>query len=215
LTGEAKGVYTYDRNETIVVSQVIGMTNTKKVSQRTPTPKQVNMKDITFQFNQAKAIETMLYLAPRVTDSDIYGICKLLYLADKTSLEKYGRFIFGESYYAMQEGATPSNAYDLLKEAAKTPINGLKVEGNQVIPLRKPDLDSLSESDVECLDQIIAVYGNVPNWLRGQDAHDEAWQESWGKRKGKKSVQIPVESIIGLFADSDDLIDYLSTRGSE
>lgn len=215
MTGEAKSVYTYDRSEIIVVSQVIGMTNTRKVSQRTLIPKQINMKDLTFQFNQAKAIETMLYLTPRVTDSDVYGICKLLYLADKTSLEKYGRFIFGESYYAMQEGSTPSNAYDLLKRAAKTPISGLKVEGNQVIPLREPDLDYLSESDIECLDQIIGVYGKAPNWFRGRDAHDEAWRESWGKRKGKKSIKIPVESIIGLFADSDDLIDYLSTRGSE
>ena len=51
---------------------------------------------ITFQFNQTKAIESLLYLAKEVSDSDIYGICKLLYLADKTSLEKYGRFFFGE-----------------------------------------------------------------------------------------------------------------------
>jgi len=173
----------------------------KKVSQRT---------DITFQFNRTKAIEAILYLAKKVSDSDIYGICKLLYLVDKTSLEKYGRFIFGESYYAMKEGPTPSNAYDLLKEVAKTPIDELSVDGNQVIALRNPDLDCLSDSDIECLDQIITMYGNTPNWVRAKDAHDNAWKKAWNKRRSSQSVRMTIESIAELLADSDDLISYLS-----
>ena len=173
------------------------------------------MANITFQFNQTKAVETILYLAPKVSDSNIYGICKLLYLVDKTSLEKYGRFIFGESYFAMKGGPIPSNAYDLLKQVAKAPVYGLKVEGNQVVPLRNPDLDYLSESDIECLDQIISVYGKVPNWLRARDVHDDAWQESWHKRGRKRSVIMPIESIVELLADSVDLADYLSNHGSD
>jgi uncharacterized phage-associated protein len=166
--------------------------------------------NITFQFDRRKAIEAILYLARKVSDSDIYGICKLLYLVDKTSLEKYGRFIFGESYFAMKEGATPSNAYDLLKEAAQAPINELQVEGNQVIALREAHLDYLSESDIECLDQIISVYGKVPNWSRAIDAHDDAWKKAWDNRGTKLSIRIPIESIAEQLADSDDLIKYLS-----
>lgn len=173
------------------------------------------MANITFQFNQTKAIEAILYLAPKVSDSDIYGICKLLYLVDKTSLEKYGRFVSGESYYAMKEGPIPSNVYDLLKQVAKAPVYGIKVEGNQVIPLRNPDLDCLSESDIECLDQIISVYGKVPNWLRSKDAHDDAWRESWRKRGRKRSSKIPIESIVELLTDSVDLADYLSNHGAD
>ncbi len=168
------------------------------------------MANITFQFNRRKAIEAILYLSQRVSSSDIYGICKLLYLVDKISLEQYGRFVFGESYVAMKEGATPSNAYDLLKQSAKSPINGLKVEGNQVVGLRKAKLDYLSESDIECLDQIISKYGKVTNWSRRRQAHDDAWKKAWDKRGTKRSVSIPIESIAGMFADSDDLIEYLS-----
>ena len=173
------------------------------------------MANITFQFNKTKAIEAILYLAPKVVDSDIYGICKLLYLVDKTSLEKYGRFVFGETYVAMEEGATPSGAYDLLKDAAQTPNSEIRIEGNDIIPLRESNLDCLSESDVECLDQIINVYGKVPNWRRAIDAHDDAWKRSWDKRGSKKSIGIPIESIAELLADSDDLIDYLSNRGTD
>ena len=191
----------------------------KEVSKRTEKPKvslqKVNMTNIAFRFNKTKAIEAIIYLAQKVSDSDIYGICKLLYLVDKTSLEKYGRFVFGESYYAMEEGPTPSNAYDLLKQVAKAPVYGLRVEGNRVIPLRNPNLDYLSESDIECLNQIISVYGKVPNWLRARDAHDDAWKKSWRKRGNKKSVIMPIESIIELLTDSVDLADYLSNHGTD
>jgi len=169
-----------------------------------------SVANINFQFDRRKAVEAILYLAKRISDSDIYGICKLLYLVDKTCLEKYGRFIFGETYYAMQEGSTPSNAYDLLKEAAQTPIDELQVKGNQVIALRDANLDYLSKSDIECLDQIIEVWGKVPNWSRREAAHDDAWKQAWGKRRNKGSEKIPIESIAALLADSDDLINYLS-----
>ena len=173
------------------------------------------MESTTFQFNRKKAIETILYLAQRVSDADVYGICKLLYLADKTSLEKYGRFIFGETYSAMKEGPAPSNVYDMLKLAAEEAVNGIKVDGVKVIPMRNADLDYLSESDIECLDQIINVYGNVPNWYRARDTHDDAWRKTWDERGRRKSVRMPVESIAETLEDPDELIHYLSGRDDE
>ncbi len=173
------------------------------------------MGRVIFRFDRAKAVETILYLSRRISDSDIYGICKLVYLADKTSLEKYGRFIFGETYCAMEQGATPSNAYDLLKEASVDSINGLEIKGNQVVGLREANLDYLSESDIECLDQIVAVWGQVPNWARREAAHDDAWKQAWDKRGNKRSVKMSVESIAALLADSDDLIDHLSNSDDE
>jgi uncharacterized phage-associated protein len=167
-----------------------------------------------FEFDQQKAIETILYLAGKISDPDKYGICKLLYLADKCSLEQYGRFIFGESYVAMKEGSTPSNAYDLLKEASIKPIEGIKVEGNKVFALREANFNRLSESDIECLDQIISSYGDKPIQRRDA-AHDKAWKQSWEKRGSKKSVQIPVENIAELVDDTGNLIDYVINRNTE
>ena len=89
----------------------------------------------------------------------------------------------------------------------------LQVKENQVIALRDANLDYLSESDVECLDQIINIYGKVPNWARAKEAHDDAWKKAWDKRGTKRSVSIPVESIATLLADPDDLISYLSNSG--
>jgi hypothetical protein len=168
------------------------------------------MVGITFQFDHTKALETILYLSRRINDSDVYGICKLLYLADKTSLEKYGRLIFGETYCALKAGATPSHSYDLLKEASISAQNGLEVNGDQVTATREANLEYFSESDIECLDQVISVWGNVPNWSRAQAAHDDAWKKAWDNRAGKGSVKIPIESIAEILDDSGDLLKYLS-----
>ena len=49
------------------------------------------------------------------------------------SLNKYGRFIFGETYVAMKGGGTSSNVYDLLKQLRITPSDALAVKDNTVI----------------------------------------------------------------------------------
>ena len=169
---------------------------------------------IAFDFNESKAIETILYLANRISRSYKYNICKMLYLADKTSLEKYGRFIFGESYSAMKEGATPSNSYDLLKEIAEKDTDDLCVEGNAVVALRDANLDYLSESDIDCLDQTIAIYDKNPRKMI-RDAHDDAWEKAWESKGEKRSADISVKSIAKTLANSRDLIDYLTNRSAE
>lgn len=169
---------------------------------------------IAFDFNESKAIETILYLAKRISRSSKYNICKMLYLADKTSLDKYGRFIFGESYFAMQEGATPSQSYDLLKQIAEECSDDLCVEANDVVALRDANLDYLSESDIECLDQTIAVYDKDPQKMY-RDAHDDAWERAWEYRGHRRSAEIPVRSIAKTLGNSRDLIDYLTNRSVE
>jgi uncharacterized phage-associated protein len=172
------------------------------------------VSNISFRFNSEKATEVILYLTSKLPIHNVYGICKMLYLADKASLGKYGRFLFGDSYVAMWEGGTPSNAYNLLKRLRENPTSDLKVEGNNVIALRPADLDYLSKSDIECLDQTIEKYGDPSSWNNRKKAcHDDAWQKAWDKRGIHRSNAIPIESIAEMFEESDDLIDYLMNSG--
>lgn len=164
---------------------------------------------IQFRFNRSKAIESILYLAQRVREPEVYDVCKLLYLVDKTSLERFGRFVFGETYCALKEGATPSNAYDILKKAKHEPVDGIQVEGTRVVALRSANQELLSKSDLECLDYIITIYGKESYVKRRQAAHDEAWKKIWQNRGVGASAIMPVEVIAQLFADSDDLLSYL------
>jgi uncharacterized phage-associated protein len=160
-----------------------------------------------------KAIEAIIYIARKYKNPEIYAICKLLYLVDKFSLEKYGRFLFNESYCAMEQGAVPSSAYDLLKMARKSDIDGIKVVNNDVVVSRNADISLFSESDIECLDQIVDAYNTLPGWALHSAAHDQAWKKNWEKRDNKKSIPIPITDIAGELEDSDNLIDYISNRG--
>jgi uncharacterized phage-associated protein len=171
------------------------------------------MNDIKFKFDRAKAIEAILYLANRIqSECEVYGLCKLLYFADKLSLEQYGRFLFGDSYVAMEQGTTPSDAYDLLKPEAN--LSDLRIEENNVIPLRDADLDYFSKSDIKCLDKIIERDNSTPSkYYRWSEAHDEAWKKAWDRRGTQKSHEIPVESIAEMLNEPDDLIDYLLNPG--
>jgi len=172
------------------------------------------MGEISFDFDSKKAIEAILYISGRASESTLHSITHLLYFADKTSLEKYGRLIFGDDYFAMEHGPVPSNTYNLLKSGRLTQEFGFRVEGHQVIPLREPELDFLSDSDIECLETAIEMYGDAPFWKRRRDSHDEAWEKAWESRGANNTNRIPIESIAAMLEDSEELLHFLTNRHS-
>ena len=171
--------------------------------------------DIKFTFNRNRTTEAILYIAQNIPVATFLSINKLLYFADKTSLERYARSITGDTYFAMQNGPVPSNTYDLMKESPPAGEFGFRIENDHhLIPLRPANLDELSESDVECLDMIIELYGNVPVWKLIEDSHDEAWKEAWEHRENL-SHPIQFEDILRLLDDGDALIAHLQSQNTD
>src|SRR3990170_5405294 len=117
------------------------------------------MAELGFRFDHGKAVEAILFLATRLKRPGRHNITHLLYFADKTSLEMHGRFICGDDYYAMKHGPVPTNVYELIRLAENTDRLGFRTDGRKIIPLREPDLDLLSDSDVECLEQAVETNG--------------------------------------------------------
>ncbi len=116
----------------------------------------------------------------------------------------------------MKYGPVPTNTYDLLKEAPPGGEFGFRAEnGRRIVPLRPPELGELSDSDIECLDVAIALYGNTPFWKKTQDSHDKAWEEAWNNRGSSSSSEMSVESIAGLLEDSDELLAHLATQHND
>jgi uncharacterized phage-associated protein len=167
---------------------------------------------ISFKYNRQKTIEAILYLAQHMPDPSLLSISKLLYFADKTSLERYGRFITGDMYFAMENGPVPTQTYTLMKNAAQLTAADFALDGYAIRPLRDADQDEFSESDIECLKLILEMYGRVPNWKRIQDSHDEAWQQAWENRGSSASSPMTVESIVELLEDPAELLAFLTSR---
>src|SRR5262245_35010875 len=137
------------------------------------------MTQIQFKFDEEKAVAAILYIASRIDSPTFLSIFKLMYLADKTSLERFGRFICGNNYAAMKNGPVPTEVYDMLRDGDNEHRGFTVVNNYHVLARTKPNLDMFSESDVECLDLVLENYGRLPVWHLIQLSHDTAWQRAW------------------------------------
>lgn len=109
--------------------------------------------------NSTKIVECLVFLASEHPGIDVYQTVKALFFADKEHVARYGRPIAGDEYRAAQWGPLAQTAYKLLNRG---PIEILSLEGNREVPFsidgaqrvavtRGPDMDRLSQSDVEAL----------------------------------------------------------------
>lgn len=61
-----------------------------------------------------KIIQAVCYILGRIGKANKLKLVKLLYLADKCHLVRYGRTITGDEYWAMDYGPVGSTAKDIL-----------------------------------------------------------------------------------------------------
>ncbi|HOI30882.1 MAG TPA: Panacea domain-containing protein [Melioribacteraceae bacterium] len=132
---------------------------------------------------------------------------KVFYFADKLHLSKYGRFMFGETYVAMPKGHVPSTIYDMIKfirgDGSKEFDPELKksiiVDGNKIKAIQPANLDYLSPSEIECLNNAIDEFGKLNHSLVFFKSHkDHAYKVT------------PVNSDIAI----DDIVDSLDNKNT-
>ena len=135
-------------------------------------------------------------------------------IADKDHLEKYGRLICGDRYIAMKHGPVPSGAYDLVKvvrgDRPCEPDNRIKevlaMSGNTIIPKREPNLNLLSQSDIESLNIAIDKSSHLSfGDLQYLSHQDPAFQKADGE-----SDTISVENLVKSLPDGELLWDHLT-----
>lgn len=170
-----------------------------------------------FTFEPEKALEALLYAAKHTPDHDLYKTLKVLYVADKLHLSRYGRFIYGETYARLPLGPVPQSAYDVVRSVTEPwrrtkfgrekVLEALDRKGTTLIPKREPDVLELSKSDVECLDEAIAELRDLGINRIKEKTHDSAWEATASGRN------IPVELIVEALPDDRQqaVRDYLSS----
>ncbi len=165
-----------------------------------------------FTFDPEKAVESIAYVADRTPIPDIYHVLKILYFADKYHLEKFGRFISGDTHVAMKSGPVPSSAYDIIKDVRGDGSVCVADHAKHVIAvgaehrinvLRDVQTDLFSNSDIEALDSSIADYGHMTFGQLKNASHDAAYNAA------DDNDFIKVENIAATFENGDELIDYL------
>lgn len=176
-------------------------------------------------FSPEKALESVLYIASKVTRPTIHEVLKIRYFADKLHLAKYGWMASGDDYIAMKFGPVGSGTYNLMKAArgdesgflhprfAELVKDSLAVDTDRrsLVLLRSPNTAMLSKADVACLDDALRQYGNMPFDTRTELSHDTAWKEAWDAASEDEIGASPmqVESIAQTLDNADEVIAHL------
>lgn len=168
-------------------------------------------------FQYETALNALLFALSKLGGkSDMHKLCKILYFADQRHLSLYGRSITGDTYIAMQYGPVPSNVDDILKAVRGDSffsgyVDGLKdklsFENRYIVKgLAKPDMDELSDSDVECLNYAIEMCRNKSFAQLTDLSHGMAWTNTARDRN------ISVKDILREAGDEEEYVEYIADQ---
>ncbi len=150
-----------------------------------------------FKLQKEKAKHALLYVIQALGEADMYKTLKILYFAEQKHLVRYARPIMADTYIAPPHGPVPSYTWNyLIQESGLITQNGYIVSS-----VEKPDLDELSESDIECLNESISENKNLSFSQLKRKSHDTAYN--------KASWIIDYIEIAKAAGANDDMIKFI------
>jgi uncharacterized phage-associated protein len=165
-----------------------------------------------FKYDPEKALQVILWIASRVRSANFHRISKIAYFADRKHLQEYGRQICGDNYVAMRHGPVPSGIYDMMKAVrgdGHSPLvdkakEAFDVVGKYtVVPKREVDPDFFSESDIECLEWAMKMYGRKSFDELTKASHDAAWKNT------DENDLMDLTTIIKTLPNAKELLEHL------
>lgn len=158
-----------------------------------------------FIFDEEKAVSVVLFILKNVKKIGKHSLAKVLYFADQKHLVRYGRPILGDSYIKMPYGPVPSAIYDGVKKNGLYGIleDSIEVKGIDIYPTAEPDMDELSESDIECLGESI----DENYHLNFGDLKDKSHQLAWNSAQSGSSLTI--QNIAKEGGACEEMINYI------
>jgi len=149
------------------------------------------------RFNERKVSQmAAFFLTKQGGRMPILKLMKLLYLADRESLDRYEEPISGDRMVSMPHGPVLSRTYELMNGAGGQEQDrwndwisdragyevGLR---DEAAPLDRGSLMALSDADVEILDHVWQVYGHLSKYQIRDLTHDmcKEWTDPHGSSK--------------------------------
>jgi len=164
------------------------------------------------KFDRDSTITSLLYLISKAHGKiDYYTLVKLMYFADKKHFHTWAHTITGDIFARMPHGSTGSNTLDLLC-AARGDTDYTKADitfaqhffrfepNNIVVALTEPDLDNLSDAEIDTLDKVYDQYAHLTFSELKRLAHDKAYN---------KRPNLHFMTYEDLAEDNKALLDHL------
>jgi len=141
-----------------------------------------------FMFSEIKVTQMASYLLSKQdTAMEYIKLLKLLYLAERKAMAKWGDSMSGDHFVSMPHGPVLSGTYDLIKSNGAEGWNSyIKDEADCMVSLRKKmtsdNLDELCPAELKILDNIFLEFGAMP-WREIVDYthnHCREWEDPKG-----------------------------------
>ncbi len=152
------------------------------------------------KFDEAKASEAAAYLlALRGGQMHYMKLIKLLYLADRASLQRWGTSITTDTHVSMDHGPVVSTIYNLIRRRVETPTWSHYISPpmgdaeKEVALLADVKFSRLSRAEVQLLEEVFDQYGRWNRYrLRDYVMHKlPEWKDPEGT-----SIPITIADIL-------------------
>lgn len=165
----------------------------------------------------------LLYILTHSEDGkrDIYSLVKSAYYAQQNHLAQYGTPLFKDCICALPFGPVPSNIYNVLKMARgdfrelsyhkaddmHLASDAIAFKAERYSAKEDPDLDFLSQSDIECLNYGIGKVAGMSFSQIMDDTHGQEWSRAYNS--GSFLKEMDIRNIAKEGNASDDALQYL------
>ena len=169
-------------------------------------------------FNERKVAQMAAFLLGKGGDRMPHlKLMKLLYLADREALERYGFPISGDCIVAMPHGPVLSMTLNLMDGDVESLPGGwdslISDKENYELSLKdsvtRSDLDELSQADIDVLEAVWARFGHMGKYEIRDFTHDHC--PEWTDPNGS-SNPISYEKVFRALGRSKDVAAKLCAR---
>ena len=176
-------------------------------------------------FNERKAAQAAAWLLFRAGGAmRLLKLMKLMYLAERRSLEVHNEPLIGDRLVSMEHGPVLSRTYNHMNGAMPSAEGGweswIADRSGHVLALRDParlqspetQLLALSDSDAETLDEIWSRFGALDQWQLVEHTHTHCpeWQDP-----GESMIPIEMHDLFLAFGMDDETARAAAARQEE
>lgn len=164
--------------------------------------------------DHTKIIQALAYILTRIQKADKIKLVKLLYIADKYHLMRYGRTITNDDFWAVKAGPMGSATSDVLSveedveptnsDYSSTILKKADKYGFETLASKDEEFESLSESDIEILNIVIDKFGNMDKWALVNYSHryqEWAQYKEMLEKNPNKRERIYSEELLSTIGD--------------
>jgi uncharacterized phage-associated protein len=164
-----------------------------------------------FHFDYKKATQELNFFAQKEGgEINKLKALKLVYLADRYHLRKYGRLISNDTYFAMKLGPVASGVKDLaevsefLGEEEAAYSNRFITQTNRLIlkSINSLEAEVFSDSDIEALNYVWDKFGHLDPFALAKLTHE---YPDWKKHADELTLDSRIQMDISDFFDDPDI----------